>query len=188
MLDALEFVPAFVKTLTWDLVAWNRAAAAVFGYGALAPEKHNILCKIFFDPKVRAAQLDWQSIAPFAVAAFRADAARAGESTGVHALVDELRGLSPEFDAIWRENDVHTYGEGTKKLRHPAAGLLEMEYSAFSVDGRPISAWSFTIRPRQKMRTGFVDLSSPGPRQNDPADPATASRRCTRSILLKEEA
>jgi transcriptional regulator with XRE-family HTH domain len=137
LLDALEFIPAFVKTLTWDLVAWNRAAAAVFGYDALAPEKHNILRKIFFDPKVRAAQLDWQSIARFAVAAFRADTARAGESTDVHALVDELRGLSPEFDSIWRENDVHTYGEGTKKLRHPAAGLLEMEYSAFSVDGRP---------------------------------------------------
>ena len=137
LLDALEFIPAFVKTLTWDLVAWNRAAAAVFGYDALTPEKHNILRKIFFDPKVRATQLDWQSVARFAVAAFRADTARAGESADVHALVDELRGLSPEFDAIWRENDVHTYGEGTKKLRHPAAGLLEMEYSAFSVDGRP---------------------------------------------------
>jgi transcriptional regulator with XRE-family HTH domain len=137
VLDALEFIPAFVKTLTWDLVAWNRAAAAVFGYDALAPEKRNILRKIFFDPKVRAAQLDWQSIARFAVAAFRADTARAGESADVHALVDELRGLSPEFDSIWRENDVHTYGEGTKKLRHPVAGLLEMEYSAFSVDGRP---------------------------------------------------
>src|SRR5580765_3353545 len=26
VLDALEFVPAYVKTSTWDLVAWNRAA------------------------------------------------------------------------------------------------------------------------------------------------------------------
>ncbi|HEX4138999.1 MAG TPA: helix-turn-helix transcriptional regulator [Candidatus Methylacidiphilales bacterium] len=137
VLDALEGIPAMVKTLTWDIVAWNRAAAAVFRYGTLAPNERNILRKIFFDPKVRAAQLDWQSVARFAVAAFRADTARAGSSAEVLALVEELRGLSPEFDALWRENDVHAYGEGTKKLRYPGGGLLELEYSAFSVDGRP---------------------------------------------------
>jgi transcriptional regulator with XRE-family HTH domain len=137
VLDALECIPAFVKTLTWEIVAWNRAAAAVFGYDALPPAERNILRKIFFDPKIRAAQFDWQSVARFAVAAFRADTARAGASADVHALVDELRRLSPEFEAIWRENDVRTYGEGTKKLRHPVAGLLALEYSAFAVDGRP---------------------------------------------------
>src|SRR5712672_3807829 len=29
VLDALELSPALVKTATWDVVAWNRAAAAV---------------------------------------------------------------------------------------------------------------------------------------------------------------
>jgi len=137
VLDALEFSPAFVKTVMWDLVAWNRAAAAVFGYDALGPEQRNILRRLFFDPQVRAAQLDWQSVARFAVAAFRADTARAGASANVQALVDELRRLSPEFEMLWRENDVRTHGEGTKHLRHPVAGMLALEYSAFSVDGRP---------------------------------------------------
>ena len=137
VLDALEFSPAFVKTVTWDLIAWNRAAAALFGYDALAPEQHNILRRLFFDPQVRAAQPDWKSVARFAVAAFRADTARAGASANVQALVDELRRLSPEFELLWRENDVRTHGEGTKHLRHPVAGMLELEYSAFSVDGRP---------------------------------------------------
>jgi transcriptional regulator with XRE-family HTH domain len=137
VLDALEFCPAFVKTVMWDLVAWNRAAAAVFGYDALAPEQRNILRRIFFDPQVRAAQLDWESVARFAVAAFRADVARAGASANVKALVDELRRLSPEFEAMWRDNDVRTHGEGIKHLRHPVAGMLALEYSAFSVDGRP---------------------------------------------------
>src|SRR6516225_5029262 len=36
VLDALELSPAFVKTSTWDIVAWNRAAAAVLvDYGKL---------------------------------------------------------------------------------------------------------------------------------------------------------
>jgi transcriptional regulator with XRE-family HTH domain len=137
VLDSLEFTPAFVKTVTWDLVAWNHAASAVFGYDALTPERRNILRRIFFDPHTRAAQLDWQSVARFAVAAFRADTARAGASANVKALVDELRRLSPEFEAMWRDNDVRTHGEGTKQLRHPVAGLIALEYSSFSVDGRP---------------------------------------------------
>jgi len=133
----LEFSPAFVRTVTWDLVAWNRAAAALFGYDGLVPEKRNILRRIFTDPQARAAQTDWQSVARFAVAAFRADTARAGASANVQALVDELSRLSPEFEMIWRENDVRIHGEGTKQLRHPVAGLLALEYSSFSVDGRP---------------------------------------------------
>ncbi|MEJ0097918.1 MAG: hypothetical protein WDM84_08340 [Bauldia sp.] len=56
------------------------------------------------------------------VGVFRADAARAGASEAVKALVDELSGLSPEFAAMWRDNDVRSYGEGTKQLHHPVAG------------------------------------------------------------------
>src|SRR5580692_1861491 len=37
LLDALELSPAIVKTATWDIVAWNRAAAVVLtDYDALA--------------------------------------------------------------------------------------------------------------------------------------------------------
>jgi len=138
VLDALELSPAFVKTSTWDIVAWNRAAAAVLiDYGALTAEQRNILRLIFCDPRIRALQLDWESVARFAVAAFRADAARAGAAANVKALVDELCQRSPEFEAMWRANDVRTHGEGTKHLRHPVAGPIALEYSAFAVDGRP---------------------------------------------------
>jgi len=139
VLDALEVSPAYVKTSTWDVVAWNRAATAVLhDYGAMAPEERNILRVIFCDPDMRAAQPDWDRVARFAVAAFRADVARAGAAQPVKALVDELCRVSPEFDAIWGENDVRsTYGEVAKTLHHPLAGLITLEYSAFSVDGRP---------------------------------------------------
>ena len=138
LLDALELSPAIVKTPTWDVVAWNRAAATVLtDYGALAPDERNILRLMFCDPRVRAAQYDWDSVARFVVAAFRADAARAGAAAKVEALVDELSRLSPEFAAMWRDNDVRSYGEGLKRMRHPIAGPIAFEYSAFAVDGRP---------------------------------------------------
>jgi len=139
VLDALEFSPAYVKTSTWDIVAWNRAALAVFGnYEEIPPEQRNLLRLIFLSPRGRYAQQEWEHVTRFAVAAFRADVARAGAAKTVQALVDELRRLSPEFETIWRENDVRsTYGEFAKTLRHPLAGLLTLEYSAFAVDGRP---------------------------------------------------
>jgi transcriptional regulator with XRE-family HTH domain len=138
VLDALEVSPALVKTATWDVVAWNRAAAAVLtDYGALPSGQRNLLRLIFGDARVRAAQYDWESMARFVVGAFRADAARAGAVSEVGQLVDELCRLSPEFEALWRDNDVHVHGEGVKRLRHPILGPIELEYSAFAVDGRP---------------------------------------------------
>ena len=76
-------------------------------------------------------------MARFVVSAFRVDAARAGAAADVAPLVDELRRLSPEFEAMWRDNDVRTPGEGVKRIRHPVLGPLTFEYSAFAVDGRP---------------------------------------------------
>ena len=138
LLDALEVSPALIKTATWEVVAWNRAAAAVLtDYGALPAGQRNILRLIFGSSRVRAAQHDWESMARFVVGAFRADVARAGAVSEVGQLVDELCRLSPEFEALWRDNDVHVHGEGSKRLRHPILGPLELEYSVFAVDGRP---------------------------------------------------
>ncbi|KAB0677056.1 helix-turn-helix transcriptional regulator [Aureimonas leprariae] len=138
LLDALDASPALVKTATWDIIAWNRAAAVVLtDYGKLPPERRNILKLMFGNPGVRERQHDWDALARFVVGAFRADAARAGAASEVAQLVDELCAMSPEFAALWRDNDVHAHGEGIKRLRHPVLGEIELEYSAFAVDGRP---------------------------------------------------
>ena len=138
LLDTLEVSPAIIKTATWDVVAWNRAAAVVLtDYGKLPSTQRNILRLVFCNPLIRAKQVDWESTARFVVGAFRADAARAGAASEVGQLVDELCKLSPEFDGLWRDNDVLFHGEGIKRLRHPTLGLIQLDYSRFAVDGRP---------------------------------------------------
>ena len=138
VLDALEPRPALMRTATWDIVAWNRAATVMLtDYGALPPEQRNVLRFIFLDPRVRAAQYDWESVARYVVGAFRVDAARAGAAAEVEPLVAELCRLSPEFKALWRDNDVQSPGEAVKRMRHPVLGPIAFEYSAFAVDGRP---------------------------------------------------
>lgn len=138
VLDSLEWSPALVRSATWDVLGWNRAAAKVLtDYGTLPPERRNALRMMFLDPDVRAAQLDWESVARAMVAVFRADAARAGASGRMAMLVDELGAASPEFAAMWRDNDVSSFGEGVKHIRHPLGGPMAFEYSSFAVDGRP---------------------------------------------------
>ena len=136
MLDMLEVSPAQLRTPTWDVVAWNRAAAAVLtDFGALPPEERNILRLIF--SKARARMPNWERDARLVVASLRADAARAGASGEIKALVEEMNALSPDFARMWRENEVGSHAEGTKILHHPIAGRLALEYSSFAVDGQP---------------------------------------------------
>ena len=138
VLDAMTTSPAIIKTATWDVIAWNQAAAALFmDYSKVAPQQRNILRLMFSNPGVRAAQEDWLRVARFVVGTFRADAARAGAKAEIAQLVEELSRISPEFEMLWRENDVASHSEGLKRIHHPEMGLIELEFSTFAVDGRP---------------------------------------------------
>jgi transcriptional regulator with XRE-family HTH domain len=137
VLDTLEYSPAFIRTATWDVIAWNKAAAAVLTDYSTSPEgQRNVLRMMFHDSRVRAAQSNWQDVARHVVASFRADVARAGAARNVQSLVDELCATSPEFAAMWRDNDVRAHSGGVKVLHHRSAGPLAMEFSSFAVDGR----------------------------------------------------
>ena len=138
VLDALDPSPALLRTAIWDVVAWNRAATVMLmDYASLPPEQRNIVRYIFLDPRARAAQYDWESVARFVLGTFRVDAARAGAAAEVEPMVEEMCRLSPEFRAMWRENEVRgPHGEFIKHIRHPVLGPFAFEYSAFAVDGR----------------------------------------------------
>lgn len=138
VLDALDASPALIKTATWDIIGWNRAAAAVLtDYSKLPAGRRNILRFFFSDPAMRAKQHNWEQLARFSVGAFRAHVIRAGATSEVTELVDELCRTSPEFAALWQQNEVLSYGGGVKRLKHPELGDIELEFSSFAVDGRP---------------------------------------------------
>ena len=136
LIDALPESPAMVKTMLWDIVAWNAAAVAVFGdYGASSPRERNVLRHLFLDPTTRRKLPDWESDARFVVAAFRMDTVRSGGSPEAAALAAELREASADFRRFWDEKEMRAHGVGRKRLRHPVAGWLNLEFSALAVDG-----------------------------------------------------
>lgn len=180
LLDTLECSPALIRTATWDVVAWNRAAAAVLhDYSLQPPSERNILRQIF--SRTRVDMPDDESIARFVVGAFRADVTRAGADAEIVQLVDELSQLSPVFAALWQDNDIPDTGGGTKRLHHHAGGPLELEYCGFAVDGRPDlrmivynpATPADAARVRELMARDPSDTDSNG--QADPPVPESAS-------------
>jgi transcriptional regulator with XRE-family HTH domain len=139
VLNTLNPCPAVVRTATWDVIAWNRAANVFLtDYESLRPEDRNMLRSIFLDPKARTVQPNWENVARIVVAAFKVEAARAGASAAVKPLVDELCRQSPEFRAMWRDSGAPAGNtEMVKTIRHPDFGPIAFEFSAFAVDGRP---------------------------------------------------
>ena len=137
VLDAFDPSPALIRTATWDVIAWNQAAAALLmDYGALPPEQRNMLRFVFLDPRARSAHYDWESVARLVLGAFRLELARAGAAAEVEPLVDELRRLSPEFDAMWRDNEVRPASSRRRQAHTPS------RCSARSRSRCPLSRWT----------------------------------------------
>jgi len=137
VLDQFEASPAMIKTATWQIVGWNRAATLVMtDYSKLPPNERNILRFLFADPERRKNQHDWEGLARVVVGSFRAHAIRAGAASEVGEMVEELSRISPEFAALWRENEVIADVQGVKNIRHPILGDIQLEYTSFAVDGR----------------------------------------------------
>jgi len=136
VLDRLDPSPALIRTATWDVVAFNAAANGLLICADDRSTQRNILREMFLDPRYRDLQPDWDLVARFVVSAFRLDAARAGAEAEAQPLVDELSRLSPEFARLWQENDLPAASGNSKHFNHPTLGDIELEYSAFAVDGR----------------------------------------------------
>jgi transcriptional regulator with XRE-family HTH domain len=137
VLDMLSPAPAFIKTATWDVVAWNKAATVIWPMmGQNAGQERNTLRMVFLDPNAKTLYYDWEAVARMAVAAFRADVARAGAMAEVAAMVEELSRSSPAFKAMWQDNAVADSVHAMKDLRHPVLGTISFEASTFGVDGR----------------------------------------------------
>jgi hypothetical protein len=102
VLDSLS-VPAFVRTATFQIVAWNRASVLVFGDYAHVPERDRNLLRRVFGPGSETKVHDAEDLRRRCVAAFRIEVARAGASDEATALIDELSAESADFRRLWAE-------------------------------------------------------------------------------------
>ncbi|MFG2648001.1 helix-turn-helix domain-containing protein [Streptomyces sp. NPDC048436] len=138
ILDSLAGLPAFATDHRLDVVAWNSLGAELIG-GLAEPERRdrNNARFLFLDPASRVVHPEWEDRAAEAVGQLRVAAGRYPEDADLAALIAELAARSDEFRRIWDSGEVVMCAAGRKRLRHPAAGLLTLDFETLHVPAAP---------------------------------------------------
>ncbi len=105
----------------------------MFSSGATLPV--NSMRFNFLDPHAQAFYPDWAQISRAAVASLRIAAAKNAHDQQLMNLIGELSMRSEPFRAMWAAQDVYVHRHGTKRLRHPAIGELDLAYEALELPG-----------------------------------------------------
>ena len=140
VLDALTFSPAYVKTSTWDVVAWNRAAAVVltdYGSAAARAAQHPAPHVLRSARPRRADQLGERRALRGGGVPRRCGARRRDAQASRRWSMSSAGSARNSRRSGARTMCAAPTARCAKQLRHPLAGLIALEYSAFAVDGRP---------------------------------------------------
>jgi len=137
VLDVWDPFPAYVTGRRRDVVAWNRASDAIYGWSQMAHEQRNVVRCMFLEPSARKLHVDWDQEAPLSIAALRSEAGRDLSDPDYKELIGSLLKQSTEFAAMWRRQDVRGRLEGRVRLRHHRVGRLDLEYTSFQVTQQP---------------------------------------------------
>ncbi|WP_280402122.1 helix-turn-helix transcriptional regulator [Nocardia carnea] len=144
MLESMTISAVFVRDRHLDIVAANTLCRALyaplFDSPTTAERGHaNLSRYLFLDPGSTHFFADWDAAAQISAALLRAEAGRRPHDRALRELIGELSTLSPEFRTRWARHDVRLHHEGTKHLRHPEVGDLELPYRSLNLPlpGRP---------------------------------------------------
>jgi len=130
--------PAYVTGRRWDLLAWNAAAADLFGFDDLPEQQRNILLFVLTDARARALFGEaWPEEAQRMVAQFRTAHDLSAADPAFIDLLDRLTEGCPHFATWWEAHEVRGGGTGRKVLHHPRRGRLAFDYATFQANGDP---------------------------------------------------
>ncbi|MFD0202439.1 MULTISPECIES: helix-turn-helix domain-containing protein [Saccharothrix] len=138
LLAAAGDFPAFATDHRLDVVAWNDLGSELFG-GLADPGRRdrNNARFLFLDDASRAVFPEWERRAAEAVGQLRVAAGRYPDDAELAALITDLSARSAEFRRIWAGGEVVMCAAGRKRLRHPVAGLLTLDYETLHVPASP---------------------------------------------------
>ena len=138
LLDDLDPDPAYILDRGWDIVAWNRAEAALFGgLGAAAVAgPPNLLELTFTDDALAAMMADRDAELARLVSQFRLHRTD-WPSPQLDDLVARLQVTSPRFARLWSARDVAPFETTRRVFDHPLAGRLELDHHRLAVLDQP---------------------------------------------------
>ncbi len=120
-LNQLGTTPACVVDARLNVVAWNKAFCAVFGYyETKSKRERNLIWRLFTSPSLDE---QWEEHARLYLAQFRAGYDRFIEDPWWAKQIAALNRFSSEFRELWARHDVLNVPEGRKSIHHPLVFL-----------------------------------------------------------------
>ncbi|MET9765678.1 helix-turn-helix transcriptional regulator [Streptomyces sp. NPDC006372] len=136
-LDSLD-VPAVVQGRRTDVLAANKLAHTLYtDFEARPRRERNFARFVFLDEAARSLYADWDQVAGDCLAMLRLYAGRHPDDPQLTELIGELSLHSDTFRRMWADHDVQAHTSGTKRLHHPIAGDLTLDYLVLAVEGDP---------------------------------------------------
>ena len=126
--------PATVSNARGDYLAANGLGRALyaplFDSREQPPNSARFTC---LDPAAQEFFVDWEKAAKDLVAALRSQAGRNPYDQDLSDLVGELSTRSEPFRKWWAAHNVRYHQTGTKRLRHPVVGELDLTYEVMEL-------------------------------------------------------
>ena len=131
--------PAYITGERFDLLAWNDAAASLFGdMLRLNGADRNVLAWMLTSVAAREIFGErWTEEARRIVFLFRAAYDRWQGDAAFEDLVAQVRGASVPFDKWWSDHGVGAPLSGFKTLRHPTEGETRYAVASFQANDDP---------------------------------------------------
>lgn len=138
LVQRLDPCPTYVTGRRFDVLASNRAARLLWtDWSSLPAEQRNMLWWMFTDPAAKRVLVDWEAEASALLARYRAAAGRHPGDPAFEQLTERLRTASAEVRAWWPRHQIAPLSSGTKRLRHPELGELELTHVVMQVADNP---------------------------------------------------
>ncbi|MDE1161217.1 MAG: helix-turn-helix transcriptional regulator [Acidobacteriaceae bacterium] len=150
MIDSMDPNPTYAMNATWDVVAWNQAAAKViFDFAKLPADERNFVRLVFTSSAIRKKYLNWEELAHCTIAHFRTDSVGHVADPHYLRLIDDMNAQSPEFQQLWPRHNVAWPPSWHKEMQHPKLGRLA--YNSLDLElHRPAKLRIITYIPKNE--------------------------------------
>ncbi|MFI5958895.1 helix-turn-helix transcriptional regulator [Cryptosporangium sp. NPDC051539] len=148
LVDDMMPYPASLMTAAFDLVAWNKAHAVVFGdMSEVLPEHRNALLGLLMDDHVRTSMQGWHDELRAVIARFRYESGKYPGDARFAELIAELSESSAEFRDVWQHFQACLFVDRGVVLNHGTLGELHIS----KVQLRPIDQPSLLLSVHQAV-------------------------------------
>jgi hypothetical protein len=167
----MDDTAAFVLDAAGYVLAWTPLAAALIAdFSRWAPQDRNLTWQVFCGSDGASATYspqEWEDFARSCVADLRAAAARYPGDQTITALIERLSRNSSTFATWWDQHHVGNRAGGHKRLTHPLAGELDLDFDVLLVPGQDQRIIIYSAQPGSPAADALRLLAVLGTQQMD---------------------